>query len=65
MLKSTAQLPPELQAFLQSLDHPLTQAQEQHITQAADALVTTDGRKKSSAPPAEYVLKMVSKDFET
>lgn len=49
MLKSIAQLSPELQAFIQSLDLPLNQAQEKHVTQVADALVATEGRKTLSA----------------
>ena len=49
MLKSITRLSPKLQAFIQSLDHPLNQAQEQHIMRVADALVTTGGRKTLSA----------------
>jgi hypothetical protein len=49
MLKSIAQPSPELQAFIQSLDLPLNQAQQKHVTQVADALVTTEGRKTLSA----------------
>jgi hypothetical protein len=49
MLKSIAKPSPDLQAFIQSLNLPLNQAQEQHITQMADALVTIDGRKTLSA----------------
>jgi hypothetical protein len=49
MLKSIAQLSPKLQAFIQSLSLPLNQAQEQHVTQVADAMVTTEERKTLSA----------------
>ena len=42
MLKSIAQPSPDLQAFIQSLNLPLNQAQEQHISQGADAMVTID-----------------------
>jgi hypothetical protein len=49
MLKSIAELSPELQAYIWSLGLPLNQAQEQHVTQVADALVTTDGQKTPSA----------------
>jgi hypothetical protein len=49
MLKSIAQPSPDLQAFIQSSGHPLNQAQERHITQVADALVTIDGRKTLSS----------------
>jgi hypothetical protein len=46
MLKSIAQLSPELQAIIQqSLDLPLNQAQQRLAIQVADALVTTEGRK--------------------
>lgn len=48
MLKSIAQPSPDLQAFIQSLHLPLNQAQEQHITQVADAMVTIDGNKTLS-----------------
>ena len=48
MLKSIAQPSPDLQAFIQSLNLPLDQAQEQHISQVAGAMVTIDGRKTLS-----------------
>jgi hypothetical protein len=49
MLKSIAQPSPDLQAFIQSVNLPLNQAQEKHITQVADALITVEGRKTLSA----------------
>jgi hypothetical protein len=49
MLKSIAQPSPDLQAFIQSLTLPLNQAQEKHITQVVDAMVTIDGRKTLSS----------------
>lgn len=48
MLKSIARPSPDLQAFIQSLNLDLNQAQEKHITQVADALVTIDGSKTLS-----------------
>jgi len=51
MLKTTAQLSPDLQAFIQSLDLPLNQAQERHTTQVAGVLVEKLRGWGPDAPP--------------
>jgi hypothetical protein len=49
MLKSIAEVAPELLAFLGALQLPLSKPQEHHVAQAADALITTEGGKTLSA----------------
>ena len=49
MLKSIAEVSPELEQFVQSLKFSLSQPQQQHVVQVADALITTEGDKNLSA----------------
>ncbi len=43
MLKSIVEVAPELLSFIESLQFPLTRPQKQHVSQVADALITTEG----------------------
>ena len=49
MLKSIAEVAPELLTFLEALQLPLSRPQKQHVVQVADALITTEGSKTLSA----------------
>ena len=49
MLKSIAEVAPELLTFLEALQLPLSKPQKQHVAQVADALTTTEGSKTLSA----------------
>jgi hypothetical protein len=48
MLKTIAEVSPELVDFIEALDLPLSKPQKRHITQVADALITTEGSKTLS-----------------
>jgi hypothetical protein len=48
MLKSIAEVAPELSAFIDDLDLRLSQPQQRHIKQIADGLITIDGDKNLS-----------------
>lgn len=47
MLKTIAEIAPELLTFIEALDLPLSKPQKQHIAQVADALITTEGSPKT------------------
>ena len=49
MLKSIAEVSPELVQFVQSLKLTLSQPQQRHVVQVADALIATEGDKNLSA----------------
>jgi hypothetical protein len=49
MLKSIAEISPELHSFIEALQLPLSRPQKQHVAQVADALITTEGDKNLSA----------------
>ena len=49
MLKSIAEISPELHGFIEALQLPLSRPQKQHVAQVADALITTEGDKNPSA----------------
>jgi len=49
MLKSIAEVSPELLNFIEILPLSLSKPQKQHVTQVADALITTEGSKTLSA----------------
>jgi len=49
MLKSIAEVAPELLNFIETLELPLSRPQKQHVVQVADTLITTEGSKTLSA----------------
>lgn len=49
MLKTIAEPSPELTAFIDALNLPLSQPQYRHVLQVADGLITTQGSKTLSA----------------
>ena len=49
MLKSIVEVAPELLSFIEALQLSLTRPQKQHVSQVADALITTEGSKTLSA----------------
>ena len=53
MLKTIADLSPQLIAFTLSLQLSLSCSQLRHVTQVADALITTEGSKTLSAKKGE------------
>ena len=48
MLKSIAEVAPELSAFVNDLDLRLSQPQQRHVKQIADGLITIEGDKSLS-----------------
>ena len=48
MLKSIAEVSPELSAFVNDLDLRLSQPQQRHVKQIADGLITIEGDKNLS-----------------
>ena len=48
MLKSIAEVAPELTQFIENLNLRLSKPQQQHVKQIADGLITIDGDKNLS-----------------
>lgn len=48
MLKSIADVSPDLLQFVEDLNLPLSSPQQQHVKQIADGLITIDGDKNLS-----------------
>jgi len=48
MLKSIAEIAPELLNFIETLELPPSRPQKQHVVQVTDALITTEGSKTLS-----------------
>jgi hypothetical protein len=53
MLKTIAEVSPQLIAFILALRLSLSRPQLQHVTQVADALITTEGSKTLSTVATE------------